>query len=520
MGKNNVYPVNYPPQAAPKLGIVFNSNGVFSEPGKEYGERVMGQLLERLRAEGAVHQDSFVHAGRIFGFHQAQAVADEFARAQLDVALIFNSSFPNGLVFPVIAMHPALRNIPVIVAAGVEPNQVIGSAEWATNSACGSDMNNYVAKYIGRYTRFLDGDPESPEFQNELRMLLNVYRVVKELRREYHGRFGDAPAGFHSATGDQLLFFKTFGVTLETVELLRVKEVYDGMSTRGTAGESSFSEADIQATVREMQTGRLDLIRDPKVLYSGARLYHALRAIIRAEGFTSASLKCWPEIPGPSIPAHPCLPLGWAMAKGDVTAFGCESDWPIAIMQSIATRLSGRPAAYLDFVNWTSGSEIVQLGHCGVGIAGLMAPNPPQVLKAVEKAGVTPEIKQRILAGELTVNDALIEHGVRRQAGADSGPTHIGQFEYGVKTGLCITKTPEGRLKLLAFTGESSPQTAKGILYSGTDVRVKNHRRLDQLKREHGFPHHLAVAFCDLSRELRELCAYYGVEYLSPDEPA
>jgi hypothetical protein len=118
------------------------------------------------------------------------------------------------------------------------------------------------------------------------------------------------------------------------------------------------------------------------------------------------------------------------------------------------------------------------------------------------------------------VNDALIEHGVRRQAGAESGPTHIGQFEYGVKTGLCITKTAEGRLKLLTFTGESSPQTAKGILYSGTDVRVQNYRRLDQLKREHGFPHHLAVAFADLSRELRELCAYYGIEYLSPDQAA
>jgi L-fucose isomerase-like protein len=496
--------------------MVYNSNGVFSVPGKEYGERVMGELFERLRAEGAVHRESFIHSKRIFGFHDAQRVADEFARGGVDVILIFNSSFPNGFVFPVIAMHPHLRGIPVIVAAGVEPNQAIGSAEWATNSVCGSDMNNYVARYIGRYVRFLDGEPESLEYQNELRMLLNVYRVVKELRREYHGRFGDAPAGFHSATGDQLLFFKTFGVTLETVELLRVKEVYDGMSTRGTAGESSFGEADIQATVQEMQAGRLNLIRDPNVLYSGARLYHALRAIIRAEGFTSASLKCWPEIPGPSIPAHPCLPLGWAMAKRDVTAFGCESDWPMAIMQSIATRLSGRPAAFLDFVNWTAGSDIVQLGHCGVGIAGLMVPNPPEVMKAA-KHGVTPELKDKILAGKTVVSDALIEHGVRRQAGADSGPTHIGQFEYGVKTGVCITKTPEGRLKLLAFTGESSPQTARGVLYSGTDVRVKNHRRLDQLKREHGFPHHLAVAFADLSRELRELAAYYGIEYITPD---
>ena len=518
MSKIASYPVRYDAERAPKVGLVFNSNGVFNEEGKRLGETLMAQLLAQLRDESAVHRDSFVYSGRIFGYHEAQKVAHDFARAQVDVVVIFNSSFPNGFVFPVIAMHPRLLGIPIIVAAGVEPNEAIGSAEWATNSICGNDMNNYVARYIGKHVRFLEGDPQSEEFQNELRMLLNTYRVIKELRHEYHGRFGDAPAGFHSATGDQLLFFKTFGVILETVDLLRVKEVYDGMQTRGQVGEESFTEEDIQDTAREMQAGRLNLIGDPKVLLDGARLYHSLRAIIRAEGFSSASLKCWPEIPGPSIPVHPCLPMGWALSKGDVTAFGCESDWPMAIMQSIATRLSGKPAAFLDFVNWTAGSEVVQLGHCGVGIASIMEPNSPELVKRVEKEGVTGALKQEVLTGSVRVNDALIEHGVRRQAGVESGPTHIGQYQYGVKTGICITKTPEGRLKMLVFTGESSPRTAQGILYSGTDVLVRNHQKLDQLKREHGFPHHLAVAMADISRELRELCAFYGIEFISPDD--
>lgn len=517
MSSSSDYPIRYARESAPRLGLVCNSNGVFSEPGKRYGERVMRELFERLRAEGAVHSDSFIHDGRIFGCHDARQVADEFARRQVDVALIFNSSFPNGFVFPVIAMHPKLRSLPVIVAAGVEPNTAIGSAEWATNSICGNDMNNYVARYIGRHVRFLEGDPESAEYRDELLRLLNAYRVVGELRREYHGRFGDAPAGFCSASGDQLLFFKIFGVVLETVDLLRVKEVYDRMTTRGQLGEVSFSENDVRGTVEEMKSGRLNLVRDPQVLLDGARLYHALRAIIRAEGFTSASLKCWPEIPGPYIPAHPCLALGWAMSKGDVTAFGCESDWPLAIMQSIATRLSGQPAAFLDFVNWTSGGETVQFGHCGVGIACIMAPNPPEVMQAASR-GASDSFKRKVLDGEVQVMDALIEHGVRRQAGVESGPTHIGQFQFGVKTGVCITATPDGRLKMLVFTGESSPRTARGLLYSGTDVLVKNHRRLEQLKREHGFPHHLAVAMGDISRELRELCAFYGIEYLNPGE--
>ena len=130
-------------------------------------------------------------------------------------------------------MNPYLQRIPVVVAADVEPNLAIGSPEWATNSVCGNDMNSYVAKYIGRYARFLEGSPLSAKLQRELRILLNAYHTIKCLRHDYLGRFGDAPGGFHSATGDELLYFKVFGTTINTVDLLRVREVYDAMETEG-----------------------------------------------------------------------------------------------------------------------------------------------------------------------------------------------------------------------------------------------------------------------------------------------
>ena len=115
------------------------------------------------------------------------------------------------------------------------------------------------------------------------------------------------------------------------------------------------------------------------------------------------------------------------------------------------------------------------------------------------------------------MTDAVIEHGVSREAGTNLGPSVIGQFQYGVKTGIGMVQTPEGGLKMLVFTGESSPDTARKILYSGSDLRVKDYQRLFELKREHGFSHHLAVAIGDIARELKELCAYYGIEYISPD---
>jgi L-fucose isomerase-like protein len=184
----------------------------------------------------------------------------------------------------------------------------------------------------------------------------------------------------------------------------------------------------------------------------------------------------------------------------------------------MGTLLSGKPAAFLDFVNWSRDSDVLQLGHCGIGIPGIMEPEDPALLDRAKKEGQPPEkLKEQVLAGEITVTDAVIEHGVSREAGVNLGPSVIGQFQYGVKTGIDMVQTPEGGLKMLVFTGESSPDTARKILYSGSDLRVGDYEKLFQLKREHGFSHHLAVAIGDITGELKELCAYYGIEYISPD---
>jgi len=514
-----LYAHPYEAESAPKLGLVTNSIKDFNEKGKEHSERGLRQFFDTLVKEGFIDGDSIFYRKRIFGYHEAKAVAEEFAAAKLDVILIFNSAFPNGYVFPMIAMNTYLRSIPIIIAADEEPNLAIGSSEWATNSVCGSDMNNYVAKYIGRYVRFLDGSPVSSSFQNELKMLLNVYHTVKMLRHDYLGRFGDSPGGFHSATGDQLLFFKTFGTTVCSVELLRVKEVYDAMKTTGEIGKHSFSEDDIVQTQKEMADGRLNLLRDQQMLYKGARFYHALLAIIKAEGFTSATLKCWPELMEKPLNLSPCLSIAWALSKGDVTSFSCESDWPGAVLQTIGKMLTGLPVAFMDFVNWSETGDVLQLGHCGVGIPCIMEPTDPELLEKFQKTKIVPkELKDKVLSGEIAVTDAIIEHGVSREAGIDLGPSLIGQFQYGIKTGFDIIQTPEGKLKLLVFTGESSSKTARKILYSGSDVQVKDYHKLFRLKREHGFSHHLAVAMGDISKELKELCTFYGIEHISPDE--
>ncbi|MHB0999217.1 MAG: hypothetical protein ACYC27_08220 [Armatimonadota bacterium] len=474
------YSTRYTRETAPKLGAVFNSIDVFSSEGKDLEERRFTALFEEMKREGIIHSDSIL-IPRIFGRHEAMSVADRFAAANMDVILICNSAFPNGHVFPTIALHPHLSSLPLIITADAETE--LGDREWTTNAWCGVIMNNHLAKQLGRHIRPLAGNPESEDYRDEFRMLMNSYRAVAMLRRGYLGRFGDAPGGFHSATADQTAFLRTFGIAIETVDLLAVMNTYECETAKGSIGTASFTETDVEATMVEMKDGRECVITDDE-LRKAARLYHALKAQIEANGFTAAAVKCWPE-----IGITTCFPMTWLLTKEIVTAVGCESDCPTAVIQSLASLLSGKPAACLDFVNYTGRCSCVELGHCGVGIAGQM--------------------------GE---GECIAYKSPDRQAGASAGPALIGQFAYGPKTGIAITQGQDSGFKILCFTGENSPESAKHKLYSAADVIVEQYKQLDKLILKHGFPHHLAVAMDDISREVAEVCDFLGIDCLNPDE--
>jgi hypothetical protein len=62
----------------------------------------------------------------------------------------------------------------------------------------------------------------------------------------------------------------------------------------------------------------------------------------------------------------------------------------------------------------------------------------------------------------------------------------------------------------------SSPDTNQEMIYSAADVRVPEYLQLNRLILQHGFPHHVAMALKDVTPDLRILCAYLGIEYVSP----
>ena len=100
----------------------------------------------------------------------------------------------------------------------------------------------------------------------------------------------------------------------------------------------------------------------------------------------------------------------------------CEADGPVCLCQSIGALVSSKHANCLDFVNSISAKPIVQLGHCGIGVPDEMT------------------------------NEQIDYNPTERLGGRLIGPTCIGEFEYGVKTGICITPVVDNDgFKILAF---------------------------------------------------------------------
>lgn len=130
---------------------------------------------------------------------------------------------------------------------------------------------------------------------------------------------------------------------------------------------------------------------------------------------------------------------------------------------------------------------------------------------------VSEDVKEKIMVGRIKINDAIVDKSPDRQGGQKVDPAHIGQFQYETKTGIDLIQDRDGKFKMLAFTGRSSPGTAKRLLYYASDIEVKDYSKLNELILKHGFSHHLAMVFGDIRKELELLCDYYGIEYILAD---
>ena len=82
--------------------------------------------------------------------------------------------------------------------------------------------------------------------------------TIRYLRRDFLCRFGEAPGGFHSASGNQMAFARVFGTRVDTLDLTLVMETFRTAKVKGYNGEATFSDDDIPPHGGSNQQGPQD----------------------------------------------------------------------------------------------------------------------------------------------------------------------------------------------------------------------------------------------------------------------
>ncbi|MDI6870112.1 MAG: hypothetical protein QME79_01915 [Bacillota bacterium] len=504
--------MGYKPSKAPKIAVVGTSVLKFHPKAKEAVQRATKSMFDRFVTEGRISPES-IYIPTSFGQYEVTKLAKELKAANLDLCLIINTAFPNGGTATILGSY--LKGVPLVISSTPEPN-VVQQHDWETNSVCGVLMNNNALNYMGVYHKVIVGFPGSEEYNDELQRMLNVAYTIREMRSDRLAAFGDRAPGFHaSSANNELADLAVFGTYVETISLMAVQDVYNNMRCDGLAKTVTFTEDDVQATIKRLCEDRI-VLSPAEQLYRSARYYQAFKAIVEANGLTSAAFRCWPEIQGSGV--NICAAIGLLLSEGTITGGGCERDVHAAMSQTILHHLSGKPAVCLDFVDQFGRytKNLVQMGHCGCGIPGCMEPAPAEILDKIRKSGgkVPQEIVEGIHSGRIPVRNTLMGSSVNWPSGIDVGPCLVGPLKFGEYTCMRIIPALDGRShKMLIFKGQSSAETCRNTKYTSLDLVVDGDaEELFGRVLEHGFPHHLAAVAGDYVAELKELCRYWGIE--------
>ena len=504
-----MYQVGYKKSEAPKIALVGTSTLKFHPQAKEAIKKETKKMFDWFVQEGLITSDS-IYIPHCFGQYEVTKIGKQLKAENIDLCIIVNTAFPNGGTATILASY--LQTVPMVICSTPEPT--IGNQhDWENNSVCGALMNNNALKFMDVYNKVIVGFPNTEAFNDQIMMMLNLAYTVREMRNDRLAAFGDRAPGFHASSIDnELKDLRVIGTYVETISLMAVTGVYDNMRCEGLAKTVTFTEEDIENTIQRLRKDRIVLSPDDQ-MYRSARYYHAFKAIIEANGLTSAAFRCWPDIQGSGV--NICAAIGLLMADGIITGGGCERDIGVAISQSVLRHITGKPAVCLDFVDQFGrySKNLIQMGHCGAGIPGYMEPAPTDIINKINENGgeVPADIAEGIHQGKIPVRNTLMGSSVNYPSGTDVGPCLVGPMKFGEYTCMRILPSVDSQsYNMLIFKGKSSAETARNTKYVSLDLVIDGDAdALFAQVLEHGFPHHLAAVPGDHVEILKELCKFW-----------
>lgn len=322
------------------------------------------------------------------------------------------------------------------------------------NALCSAAMNAASLMRIHAPHAVVFGNKEEERVQKEIRNLVAAYAVKKNLQGFTFGLFGYRPTAFYNCAFDEMTIRRTFGVNFEETDL---KVVFDVMA--------QLPWQDVEAEMKKV-SGTWDVTALPDGhLENHARLYLALKQLVKAQGYDYSSIKCWPEMG--NLHTTPCAVLGRLADEG--IGISCEGDIDAGLAAIVQTMITDTPAFITDLINIDETENTVTFWHCGNAAPSLHN----------QEDGVS------------MCNHPLAGQGSAFWCSLKSGPVTAARF-----TNI------DGQYRLFLLRGEAIP-TVRNTRGSMVNVKVNTPvLELVQKIAESGMSHHYSVVWQDVAEAM------------------
>jgi len=316
--------------------------------------------------------------------------------------------------------------------------------------------------------QYVFGAPQEDTTRREINAVIRAAKIKKELKSLNIVQVGHTPQGFGFGRAMDVKMLKTFGATLLSIE---ARELID------TA--KSFSDDDIKEYLASAENATVGLQNTPeKNRLDFARLYRAYAEYVKSNNIGALSSRCWPDF-FTAFGTPVCTVL--AMLNDMGVSASCEADTYGALTMYIGQKLTGIPSFFGDPVSLDEGENTITFWHCGMA------------------------------ACSLARTDTGAEIGVH--CNRKIGPT----LEFGCKasekaTIFRIGKDKYGEFRMFICKGEALDKPKQ---FNGTSVVIKTENPSKDIVTssvKDGWEPHFAVAFDDISAELKALAEMLNIE--------
>lgn len=335
----------------------------------------------------------------------------------------------------------------------------------STGSLVGLIVLKAALDRVGQAYEWLLGLPNHSSTSRQAIAFARAAAAVARLRRTRLGLIGYASMGMYSGTVDHLLLRDHIGPEIVHIDNYDLIHLADG-----------YSSDDLVDSLADLQKAAVigtDVA--PDIVEKGARLYKALRGLVRRHNLDVVSLKCQYEL-SQTYGCTGCVPLS-LLAESGVTA-GCEGDVLTSVSQALCHYITGQVSYYGDVIDIRD-NEIC-LSSCGFAPFSLADPSCPAVVRPFTHSGFEGMLSSTVLKG-------------------------------GKVTFLRIAEKTSG-FKLVTGTGEASPTQLRQGIFPALIVKLNGDPRrfMNTLTSQH-----YAIAYGDITPELTSVATHLGIELVA-----